>query len=133
MDHPSPDDLLRSPLLAGLSPATREALAARLEVEDFVPGSRIIAEGRPGYSFHVIDQGTARVTQDDRELRLLGPGDFFGEISILGAGRRTASVVAVDALVVWTLFGTEFRVLQTTQPEVAAALEAAMRDRLATG
>jgi cAMP-dependent protein kinase regulator len=133
MDRPTPDDLLRCPLLAGLAPEMRTALAGRFEVEDFPAGARVVAEGRSGYAFHVIDQGTAVVTQEGRELRRLGPGDFFGEIAIIGEGRRTATVSADGPLVVWSLFGTEFRTMQHDAPEVAAALEAATRDRLATG
>ena len=55
----------------------------------------------------------------------------FGEIAILGEGRRTATVTATEPVVVWTMFGTLFRDLQATRPDVAAALEAAMAERLA--
>jgi CRP-like cAMP-binding protein len=60
----------------------------------------------------------------------LGPGDFFGEAAILGDGRRTADVVAENDLELLTMFGTRFRVLQMEMPELAAMIEATMRERL---
>jgi CRP-like cAMP-binding protein len=133
MDSPTADDLLRCSLFAGLSPAERTVLAERIEVEEFEQGDRIVTEGRAGYAFHVIDAGTATVTQEGRRLRDLGPGDFFGEIAIIGRGRRTATVTADGPMVVWSLFGTQFRSLQQESPSVAASLEAVMTERLATG
>jgi CRP-like cAMP-binding protein len=111
----------------------RAELARRFEVEEFGPGHKLVSEGVAGYAFYVIDRGRVSVTHADVELRTLGPGDFFGEISILGDGRRTATVTALEPVVVWTLFGTVFRVLQMNRPDVADALEAAMKDRLASG
>jgi len=132
MDDIVAADLADVPLLAGLSEEARAALAERFEVERHAAGHSIVTEGRAGYSFYVIAKGTATVTHEGRELRTLGPGDFFGEIAILGQeGRRTATVTAAEAMVVWALFGTSFRTLQMERPQVAAALEQAMKDRLA--
>jgi len=133
MDHPTADDLTRSPLLAALDPTMRAALAERFEVEDHKEGHRIVTEGQAGYAFYVIASGAASVTHEGRELRTLGPGEYFGEISILGEGRRTATVTATEPTVVWALFGTTFRTMQMSQPDVAEALQTAMRDRLAAG
>jgi CRP/FNR family transcriptional regulator, cyclic AMP receptor protein len=131
MDPLTADDLLRVPLLASLSPDVRSELAQRFEVEEFGTGRNIVSEGVAGYAFYVLDRGTVEVSQAGVVLRTLGPGDFFGEISILGEGRRTATVIATEPAVVWTLFGTAFRVLQMNRPDVADSLEAAMKDRLA--
>jgi CRP-like cAMP-binding protein len=42
-----------------------------------------------GYTFFVVDEGSAEVTEDGRRIAELGPGDFFGEIGLLvtAAGR----------------------------------------------
>jgi CRP-like cAMP-binding protein len=132
MPAPTPADLAKVPLLSGLSDGARAALAERFEVEEFAAGAAVVTEGRPGYAFYVIAEGLAGVLHDGRHLRELGPGDYFGEISIMGDGRRTASVVAATPLVVWVLFGTVFRALQSSDPEVAAALHEAMEARLAS-
>jgi CRP-like cAMP-binding protein len=129
---PTAIDLAKVPLLSGLSASARAALAERFEVEDFAAGAAVVTEGRAGYAFYVISEGLAGVLHDGRHLRELGPGDYFGEISIMGDGRRTATVVATTPLVVWVLFGTVFRALESSDPEVAAALQHAMESRLAS-
>jgi CRP-like cAMP-binding protein len=91
----------------------------------------VAGEGAPGYSFFVITQGNAVVSSDGDELATLGPGDFFGEVAILGDGRRSATVTTNSPAALLIMFGTEFRRLQEAQPEVAARLEATMTDRLA--
>jgi len=63
--------------------------------------------------------------QGDRELRLLGPGDFFGELSIVGEGHRTASVLATSPVTVWCMFGTRFRALEDQFPELAERIRSA--------
>jgi CRP-like cAMP-binding protein len=131
MDSPTADDLARIPLLAGLTDEARGVLAERFEVEEFDAGRQLVTEGRAGYSFYLLDSGAVSVTHEGREVRTLGPGDFFGEIAILGEGRRTATVTATEPGVAWSLFGTSFRALQAERPDVADALEAAMTERLA--
>ncbi len=82
-----------------------------------------------GYSFYLLDPGSVSVKHEGREVRTLG--DFFGEIAILGEGRRTATVTAIEPGVAWSLFGTSFRTLQAERPDVADALQSAMTQRLA--
>ena len=134
MDHVSASDLAAVSLFADLPNSFLAAIAERFDVERHHPGHTIVAEGRSGYSFYVLAEGTATVSHEGQVLRTLGPGDFFGEIAILGPqGRRTATVTADDEVVVWQLFGTSFRTLQMESPDVAQALEQAMKDRLAAG
>jgi len=128
--HPSAEDLAGVPLLADLPPEVREVLADRFEVQDFGVGQRLVAAGRRAFSFYVLAVGEASVEQDGSTVRTLGPGDFFGEIAILGSERRTATVSATTAGTAWTLLGTHFHELRAKRPDVAQALEHAMRDRL---
>lgn len=131
-DHPTADDLQRAPLFADLPPEARQALAERFDVEEFDVGRKVVTEGRAGYAFYVVSEGSATVTHDGEELRTLTAGDFFGEIAILGEGRRTATVTVTETVEAWVLFGTAFRELEMDRPDVAAALQEAMRQRLAT-
>ena len=129
--RPTADDLGRVPLFAALPGAARQALADRFQVESFDAGHRLVTEGRPGYSFYVVAEGELAVQHDGEPVRTLGPGDHVGEIAILGPGRRTATVVTTGPVVVWSMVGTDFRLLQDERPDVAAALEDAMARRLA--
>lgn len=121
------DDLAGIPLFDVLEPNERAALAPWFELETVSPGVRLTGEGAPGYSLFVLREGTATVSIDDIEVRTLGPGDFFGELALLGEGRRTATVTTQSPSRVFVLFGTEFRRLQQEFPELAAQIESKLR------
>ncbi len=101
-------------------------------MEEHAPGHVLVKQGQSGYAFFVIDAGSAEVSVDGRQVRDLGPGDSFGEMAIMGEGRRTATVTARSELTAWVLFGTGFRGLQVDHPDIADALETALKVRLAT-
>ncbi len=131
LQHPAAADLARIPLFAGLPAEAHEVLCDRFEIQDFDTGQRLVTEGRSGYAFYILDRGHASVSHDGHEIRKLDPGDFFGEIAIIGDGRRTATVTATEPGTMWTLFGTSFRELQADRPDVATALQDAMTEKLA--
>ena len=92
------------------------------------PASKLTGEGASGYSFYVLRDGAATVSIDGSEVRTLAPGDFFGELALLGDGRRTATVTTAAPSRVLVLFGTEFRQLQQEYPEIAARIESGLRE-----
>uniref|UniRef100_A0A0N4ZJ64 cGMP-dependent protein kinase n=1 Tax=Parastrongyloides trichosuri TaxID=131310 RepID=A0A0N4ZJ64_PARTI len=65
-------------------------------------GHYILREGEKGNTFFVINSGSVRITQqmedeiEPREIRIMGPGDFFGEKALLGEQIRTANVIAMN-------------------------------------
>src|SRR5262245_31905161 len=127
--NPEPERLSRIPLFDGLSDDRRALLASWFEVEEFQPGKRLTHEGSVEYEFLVLDEGRARVEHDGQVLKVLEPGDVFGEMAFFGDGRRNADVVAeTDVTVLW-MFGTKFREMQTSMPEVAERLEELVRER----
>jgi voltage-gated potassium channel len=126
----SADDLAGIALFETLEPDERVAIASWFELQDVSPGVTLTGEGASGYSFFVIGDGTASVTVDDAEVNTLGPGDFFGELAILGDGRRTATVTTTSPARLLVLFGTEFRRLQQEHPELARRIESGVRARL---
>jgi len=123
--------LVDLPLFAGLSPEELGRVASWLDARHAHPDERICGEGSPGYSFFVIESGTARVTSDGGAARTLGPGDFFGEIALVENGRRTATVTASSPLDFFALWGGDFRLLEREQPRVAESIRQAVADRLA--
>jgi CRP/FNR family transcriptional regulator, cyclic AMP receptor protein len=122
------DDLAGIPLFDTLEPDELTAVAPWFELEEVGPGMKLIGEGTAGYSFFVLRDGTATVSIDGVEVRTLGEGDFFGELALLGDGRRTATVTTVSPSRVLVLFGTEFRQLQQEHPEIAARIESGLRE-----
>ena len=98
------DALARVPLFAGLSARHLRRLADLTEEQRYMEGSSVVREGEPGDTFYVILEGEAKVLSGARRvLNRLQPGDFFGEISLLDGGPRTASVVAETPLTMLAL------------------------------
>ena len=128
--RPTAADLERISLFASLSDSEREELAESFEVRSKVAGTQLIGERTGGYSFFALADGEARVSVNGIEIAALSPGDCFGEMALLGDGRRTASVTTTTPTTVYVMFGTEFRRLQQTHPAVVGRILAMMRERL---
>ena len=129
--RPDPAQLANVPLFAELTPQEREELAGWTEVREVLAGQPVTLEGASGYTFFVIQSGTADVHEGEEKVRELGPGDFFGEMAILGEGRRRGTVVATSPLTVLAMFGTEFRRLEAELPELGERIRTEMQRRLA--
>jgi MFS family permease len=93
--------LLRSiPLFADLPAPAVEGLAAALTPAEAPAGTVLIRQGEPGDAYYAIAAGQLDVLQDRRFLRRCGRGEGVGEIALLRAVPRTASVIArTDATV----------------------------------
>jgi CRP-like cAMP-binding protein len=127
------DDALASiPFFSALSPAARSAIAPYAEEIELAAGTQLTGEGKPGYLFFVIKSGTAKVLQDEREIRELGAGDIFGEIALLETSERTASVIASTPMQLVVLSESAFKRLVETDAAAARECEAAMRERWAS-
>ena len=126
-------ELSAIPLFASLSDAELDELACWFDLKTAGEGVKLMGEGATGYSFFVIAEGEVVVTSNGTERATLGPGDFFGEMAILGDGRRNATVTTATPARLLVMFGTEFRRLHDAHPEIAAQIEAAMAERRQDG
>ena len=122
------DQLAGIDLFSSLDASELQTLAPWFSEESKGEGVKLCGQGATGYSFFVLTEGSAVVTADDKRLGDLGPGDYFGEIAILG---RSATVTTTASAKLLVMFGTEFRQLQQTQPAIAGRIEQTMRERLA--
>ena len=90
--------LAKSPLFKSLSPGERRKLLDQAALEKHSTGSMIVQEGDDGVSLYVIKSGEVEVFTSLAEERIhiaaLGPGEIFGEISMLTGMPATANVVA---------------------------------------
>jgi CRP-like cAMP-binding protein len=91
--------LLNIPLFSKLSPEEMTALTQLLKTRKFVESEPIVYLGDDGSEFYIVQHGKVAVSHPDesgKEVTLaeLGPGNFFGEISLLDGGPRTANVRA---------------------------------------
>ena len=92
----------------------RQAREGEFETEDV-----IVTEGETGVGFHLILSGRAKVLAGKRQIASLGPGDFFGELSLIDRGPRTATVVASTRLKTLSLVSWEFLPLLDRNPRIA--------------
>lgn len=91
--------LIDTPFFGGLSDASLDRLIAMLVERRFEAGDTIVAEGQPGHSMFVLRSGTvgvSRLSDSGRVIPLnrLGPGDFFGEMTLIEIQNRSATLVA---------------------------------------
>ena len=126
----SADALAGVPLFSGLSRRHLNQLAEATDEVRFRRGSTVIREGDLGETLFVILEGEAEVTRGGKTLTRLGPGDFFGEISLVDRGPRTASVAAETPLVTVRLFRREFVRLARTEPSLVAKVLLTLARRL---
>src|SRR3954465_2769257 len=118
-------------LFEHLSKHQRQEVARQADEVDVEAGKRLVSEGRFGYEFFVIENGTAEVVRGTEHLADLGPGDFFGEMALLGDTTRNADVVASSPMTAMVMTDTAFRSLARKMPEVAEEIRAACRRRTA--
>jgi ABC-type multidrug transport system ATPase subunit/CRP-like cAMP-binding protein len=128
------DLLARVPLFAGASDAVLNAVAEAFTQVSVAGGDVVCTEGEPGTTFHLVDTGTlvveSQVGAQRRELARIGPGDFFGEIALLGGGTRTATVTALSPSRLWTITATDFATLTAADDGVRAQVEEMARARM---
>lgn len=115
--------LAQVPLFSNLSPRYLRRLADLSEEHRYMEGASIVREGESGDVFFVILGGEAKVvSKAGRVVNSLVPGDFFGEISLLDGGPRTATVVAQTPMVLLGLQRSAFQEVVATEPAVAVKL-----------
>jgi CRP/FNR family transcriptional regulator, cyclic AMP receptor protein len=124
------DALGRCSFFKGLSRGELRELAKVTEDLEVEEGKTLTREGASGSEFFVIIDGEASVTKDGADVRTLGPGDFFGEISLLEDRPRTATVTAKTPLRFFVLTRQNFRRLLERQPELEDKVVSALEERL---
>ena len=96
-----------------------------------VPAGRALAEqGAPGKEFVVLVEGSAAVTRDGTQLAVLGPGSFFGEMSLLDGNPRAATVTTLEPTRLLVLTSTEFITVVSTMPSVDRKMLSVLASRL---
>ena len=117
-------------LFAGVDAGGLARIADRVtELE--VPAERVIArQGEIGTGFFIIVSGMVRVVRDGETLAELGPGDFFGELSVLDGKPRNAQVISTEPTTCLALATWEFEAVVNEQPSVALAILRELAGRL---
>lgn len=101
------------PFFEGCSQRQLRSVAKIARVFDVAAGTVLTRAGEPGDEFFLIIDGTARVDVSEEKRVPLHPGEFFGEMSLLDGGPRSATVVA----------GTPVRLLVISRRHFAGLLK----------
>jgi CRP/FNR family cyclic AMP-dependent transcriptional regulator len=124
------DILMSVPLFSELSKRHVKRIAELMDEERYHEGAKIVREGEDGDSMYVLVEGQAEVVRNDRTVDRLLPGDFFGEISLLDGGPRTATIVADTPITVYAIRRGPFNRMLSQEPEIASKVLTALARRL---
>jgi len=123
------DALRSSPFFAELPAEAIEEILSVAQPASFEPGSAIVEEGDPGDGMFIVVGGTAEVDVGGRFHRLKA-GEFFGEMALITASKRLATVKATEPVEALKIPAEEFRALLNRRPEIAIAMLAGVVQRL---
>jgi CRP-like cAMP-binding protein len=131
--------LARQPLFAGVEPQVRSALAQHAQLIHRKRRETVVRQGAPADAVYVILRGRLKITVRSSEgaatsLSVLGPGEIFGELGVLGAASRSADVLALEDATVLRIPGPVFLDAMSSSAALGLALSRLLAHRLrATG
>jgi diguanylate cyclase len=106
------------PLFQNLGGADRELLAKMTEELDFSAGTILCREGRSAREFFIILEGEARATKAGETVRMLGPGEFFGELALIEHLPRALTLTATTPVRAFVLSSHGFSCVIAKNPDL---------------
>ncbi len=127
--------LANVPLFQGLNNRQLKQVASRFVSRSYQPGQEIVTQGKSGFGMFTVISGHAEVVVELADgsktvVNEFGPKDFFGEVTMLDGGPRTASVIAREKTECLVLGRVEFISLLHNDAEMATAISVALAKRL---
>jgi len=117
-------------LFDGVDADGMDRIAAVAVQVDF-PAEHVVArQGEIGTGFFIVVSGTARVVRDGETIATIGPGDFFGELSVLDGRPRVAQVTTITPTTCLALASWDFEAVLLEEPKVALAILKGLATRL---
>jgi CRP/FNR family transcriptional regulator, cyclic AMP receptor protein len=116
------DALSTVPLFRDISQRHLKKVAAKANLKRYAPLTPIVSAGDEGDAFYIILDGTASVRRTGKRAVKLGPGDFFGELALLDAAPRNATVEADGEVLAMRLGRAAFTKVLENEPKVAIAM-----------
>lgn len=123
-------DFEKIPILEGCSQKQLRSIARIARVLDAAAGTVLIRRGEPGDEFFLILDGTVSVEVSPERSVPLGPGTFFGEMSLLDGGTRSATVVSETPVRLLVIHRENFSVLCREVPDLTQTLSVTLSRRL---
>jgi CRP/FNR family transcriptional regulator, cyclic AMP receptor protein len=115
-------------LCKGLNEADHAEIIKRITLEYYPKGHLIFREGDAGDAFYIIKRGMVRIFHEaaiageEKETSMLGDGDFFGEMALIGDKPRNNSAITAEESEVFKLKKDDFIQLVSTTPDMASRI-----------
>jgi CRP-like cAMP-binding protein len=122
--------LARVPIFASCTHEEITAISEVAQESGFQPGQIIVTQGTPGQAFYLILSGRVEILRDGQSLGAFGPGDFFGEMSLLDQAPRSATIRALEHTNCLMLSSWDFKALLEKYPSIAVKLLEVLSRRL---
>ena len=120
----------RVPIFSNCSADEISAIAGVAQEGVFQPAQVIVTQGAPGQAFYMITAGRVEISRDGISLGTFGPGDFFGEMSLLDSAPRSATIRAIEQVSCLMLSSWDFKALLERHPAIAIKLLEVLSCRL---
>lgn len=124
------ESLRQVPLFSSLDKKELQILAKIIREQAYEPGQVIVNAGAGGHGLYIIREGKVSIIQNGKTVATMGPGQFFGEISVLDGGPRTADVKADEPTVCLTLISWEVKPILMQDPGISYKMLLEMVKRL---
>ncbi len=123
-------------MFSPLSKPELKELVEHLSVKSYAAGEVPVRQGEPGDSFYVIKSGRVDVVMEKSPdetavVATLGPGNFFGEMSLLTGAARTASIHVKDDAELIVIDKESFGITLVNNPSIAESLSHILSERQA--
>ena len=118
------------PLFASCTKKELAQIASIADEIDLPEGKVLMEQGEQGREFFVLIEGNVDVIQDDRTVKSMGPGEFFGEIALVTKVPRSATVKATSPLRALVISDRAFRALLERSPEIQLSVLKALAERV---
>ncbi|GAC1329327.1 MAG: hypothetical protein NVS2B16_08790 [Chloroflexota bacterium] len=114
------------PLFQAMQNKHLRSLAKGITTRNYAVGQNIVSQGQVGYGLYIIQEGMVRVSQESasgaHDLRTMGPGETFGELSLLDDQPRSATVTAIEPTTALLLDKWQFVSELKEHPEIAVSM-----------
>ena len=122
--------LSRVPLFSRCSQKELQFIAREGDEVDVPAGKTLIRQGKPGDTFYIQLEGQSQVEIDGKKRRVMKPGDFFGEISMIDRGVGTATVTTLTLSRLYVMSHAQFRDAVKQNDSLMVKVLLAMGERL---
>jgi len=123
-------DLRGFELFENLSEDELSLIAKESALRAYAPGETVCVEGRDSDSMFLIRSGAVDVSKNGVSLATLGPGDYFGEMSLITGAPRNATVTTVEAAELFEISAPVFHVIIERSPQATRNLLVTFDTRL---